>query len=137
MDEEENEWWKFSIHYATFDVEYVEEVEFLMRTFGIENDKQQKNNDLQISNIDIMTTEQYTRAIQISERLKDLKQVKKAIISTTHNRLTYEIKGDRGYDTHPSWVIQPIGNILDRHDKVIREEIDQEIEALTKEIETI
>lgn len=44
MDEEGNEWWKFSIHYAMFNVEYVEEVEFLMRTFGIENDndKQQK-----------------------------------------------------------------------------------------------
>lgn len=25
---------------------------------------------------------------------------------------------------------KPIGNILDRHDKMIREEIDQEIEAL-------
>lgn len=38
MDEEGNEWWKLSIHYATFDVEFVEEVEFLLRTFGIEND---------------------------------------------------------------------------------------------------
>lgn len=84
-----------------------------------------------------MTTEQYTRAIQISERLKELEQIKKAISSTTRNRLTYEIEGDRGYNAHPSWVIKPIGNILDRHDKVIREEIDQEIEALTKEIETI
>lgn len=96
-----------------------------------------KNNDLQISNIDIMTTEQYTRAIQISERLKDLEQIKKAISDTTRNRLTYEIEGDRDYNVHPSWVIEPIGNILDRHDKMIREEIDQEIEALTKEIETI
>lgn len=46
MDEEGNEWWKLSIHCATFDVEYVQEVEFLLRTFGIENDndndKQQK-----------------------------------------------------------------------------------------------
>ena len=44
MDEEGNEWWKLSIHYATFDVEFVEEVEFLLRTFGIENDndKQQQ-----------------------------------------------------------------------------------------------
>ena len=49
-----------------------------------------------------MTTEQYTRAIQISERLKVLEQVKKAISSTTR-----------------------------------KEEIDQEIEALTKEIETL
>ena len=84
-----------------------------------------------------MTTEQYTRAIQISERLKDLEQVKKAISSTTRNRLTYEKEGDRGYDSHPSWAIKPIGNILDRHDKMIREEIDQEIEALTKEIEAL
>lgn len=84
-----------------------------------------------------MTTEQYTRAIQISERLKDLEQVKKAISSTTRNRLTYERKGERGYDAHPSWEIEPIGNILDRHDKMIREEIDQEIEALTKEIEVL
>ena len=96
-----------------------------------------KNNDLQISNIDIMTTEQYTRAIQISERLKELEQVKKAISDTTRNRLTYEIEGNRGYNTHSSWLIHPIGNILDRHDKMIREEIDQEIEALTKEIETL
>lgn len=84
-----------------------------------------------------MTTEQYTRAIQISERLKDLEQVKKAISSTTRNRLTYEREGDVGFDAHPSWAIKPIGNILDRHDKMIREEIDQEIEALTKEIEAL
>ena len=42
IDEEGNEWWKLLIHNATFDVEYVQEVEFLMRTFGIKNDKQQK-----------------------------------------------------------------------------------------------
>ena len=44
MDEEGNKWWKLSIHNATFDVEFVQEVEFLMQTFGIENDndKQQK-----------------------------------------------------------------------------------------------
>ena len=40
IDEEGNEWWKLLIHNATFDVEYVQEVEFLMRTFGIKNDKQ-------------------------------------------------------------------------------------------------
>ena len=44
MDEEGNKWWKLSIHNATFDVEFVQEVEFLMQTFGLENDndKQQK-----------------------------------------------------------------------------------------------
>lgn len=80
-----------------------------------------------------MTTKQYYRAIQILERIKDLEQVKKTISNTTRNRLTYE-KDDEAY---PSWAIRPIGNILDRHDKMIREEIDQEIEALTKEIEAL
>lgn len=84
-----------------------------------------------------MTIGQYTRAIQISERLKDLEQVKNAICSTTRNRLTYEKEGERGFNAHPSWAIKPIGKILDRHDKMIREEIDQEIDALTKEIETL
>ncbi|MBQ8874717.1 MAG: hypothetical protein IJY60_05360 [Bacteroides sp.] len=84
-----------------------------------------------------MTTEQYTRAIEISERIKELEQVKKAISGTISNRLTYEKEGDRGFNAHPSWAIKPIGKILDRHDKMIREEIDQEIEALTKEIETL
>ena len=36
MDEEGNKWWKLSIHNATFDVEFVQEVEFLMQTFGYE-----------------------------------------------------------------------------------------------------
>lgn len=80
-----------------------------------------------------MTTEQYTRAIQISERLKDLEKVKKAIPNTCNNHLTYERDGE----AQPSWVINPIRNILDRHDKMIREEINQEIEALTKEIEVL
>ena len=45
MDEEGNEWWKLSIHYATFDVEFVQEVEFLMRTFGIENDNDKQHEE--------------------------------------------------------------------------------------------
>lgn len=84
-----------------------------------------------------MTTEQYIRAIQISERLKALEKIKKAISSTTCTHLTYETEDDRGSNTLSSWAIKPIGNILDRHDKMIREEIDQEIEALTKEIEAL
>ena len=84
-----------------------------------------------------MTTEQYNKANQISERLKELEQVKKAISKTTGNRLTYERELAGGFEAHPSWAIKPIGNILDRHDKMIRKEIDQEIEALTKEIEAL
>ena len=86
-----------------------------------------------------MTTEQYTRAIEISERIKELEQVKRAISSTINHRLTYEYKehGEFEAQAHPSWELKPIEKILDRHDKMIREEIDQEIDALTKEIETL
>ena len=37
---------------------------------------------------------------------------------------------ESGVKTEEYREIKPIGNILDRHDKMIREEIDQEIEAL-------
>lgn len=86
-----------------------------------------------------MTTEQYTRAIEISERIKELEQVKKGISSTINNRLTYEYKeyGEFEAQAHPSWELNPIRKILDRYDKMIREEIDKEINALTKEIETL
>ena len=84
-----------------------------------------------------MTTEQYTRAIEISERIKELKQVKKAISSTINNRLTYEYKECGDFEAYPNWMLKPIEKILDRHDKMIREEIDQEIDTLMKEIETL
>lgn len=45
IDEEGNEWWKLLIHNATFDVEYVQEVEFLMRTFGIKNDNDKQHEE--------------------------------------------------------------------------------------------
>ena len=84
-----------------------------------------------------MTTEQYTRAIEISERIKELEQVKKTIRGTINSRLTYEYNEYGEFTAHPRWKINPIEEILDKHDTMIREEIDQEIDKLTKEIETL
>ena len=82
-----------------------------------------------------MTQEQYNRAVWISGRLKELEEVKEEIEDTSKHFLTY-CKED---DDKPCyrWTLEYISNILDRHDKMIREEIDAEIEKLKKEIETL
>lgn len=81
-----------------------------------------------------MTQEQYNRAVEINGRLNELKEVKKEIDSTSSSVLSY---CDREYTPYAEWKMCSISDILDRHDKMIREEIDSEIEKLKKEIEEL
>lgn len=87
--------------------------------------------------ITIMTTEQYNRAVQIHDRLGELQQVKKEIENTAQHRLWYAYKGSSDWRLTTEWVMSYIGELLDRHDTMIRAEIDEEINNLTKEIETL
>ena len=87
-----------------------------------------------------MTQEQYNRAVQINERLTDLNGTKKNIGDTTKHRLWYAYNdGEFGSDWRlaPEWAMRSISDILDKHDLMIRQEIDEEIERLKKEIETL
>ena len=86
-----------------------------------------------------MTQEQYQRALQIGNRLENLARVKKEIDDTTNHRLWYAEKSSCGSDYRliSEWIMRYIGEILDKHDKMIRQEIDEEIERLKKEIETL
>lgn len=85
-----------------------------------------------------MTQQQYDRAVQISERLKELEKVRKEISTKSSERLTYSHKDSDGdWREHPSWLMKYVGDILDRHDLMIRQEIDDEINNLKKEIETL
>lgn len=84
-----------------------------------------------------MTDEQYKRAVQIHERLNELQKVKKEIEGTREHRLWYAEKGSSEWRLTPEWAMRYISDILDKHDIMIRQEIDDEIEKLKKEIETL
>lgn len=82
-----------------------------------------------------MTKEQYERAIQINNRIHQLENVKEEIKPMSETRLTFSKDSSSGYRLCNDYIMRYIGTILDKHDKMIREEIDQEIEKLEKEIE--
>lgn len=81
-----------------------------------------------------MTQEQYNRAVEISKRLEELEEVNKEIECASQRRLCYIRDSD-----HPcsEWKMRNIGSILDKHDLMIRDEINAEIESLKVEILTL
>lgn len=87
-----------------------------------------------------MTQEQYKRAVEIGKELADLNDTKENIKKTGKHRLWYAYKdGEFGSEWRltPEWAMQNISDILDKHDIMIRQEIDEEIEKLKKEIEEL
>lgn len=89
-----------------------------------------------------MTQEQFIRAVQINNRIGELEKVKQEIKDTTKHRLWYAYKCDVGnlsseWRLTSEWTMHKIGEILDKHDLMIRQEIDEEIEKLKAEIETL
>lgn len=81
-----------------------------------------------------MTDEQYQRAIQISKRLEQLEEVKNEISYKSNHRLSYI---DRNEKCCPVWKMKHIDELLDKHDELIRAEIEEEINNLQKEIESL
>ena len=84
-----------------------------------------------------MTDEQYKRAVQIHERLDELQKVKKEIENTAKHRLWYVEKGSSDWRLTTEWVMRYISKLLDKHDTMIRAEIEEEIGNLLNEIETL
>ena len=86
-----------------------------------------------------MTQEQFQRAVQINERIEELARVKKEIDDTLKHRLWYAEKSNcsSDYRLTSEWVMRYISEILDKHDLMIRQEIEEEIERLKAEIETL
>lgn len=87
-----------------------------------------------------MTEEQFNEAVRINNRIGELEEVKKKISLSTYNRLSYIQKGGSIHDDWKivgEWIMKDISDILDRHDQQIRQEIDEEIEKLKKEIEAL
>lgn len=85
-----------------------------------------------------MTEQQYNRACQIYDRLSELADVKGSIEGTSTHRLYFAYKDSGGdFRCCPDWAMRYISEILDKHDKMIRQEIEDEIESLKKEIEKL
>lgn len=83
-----------------------------------------------------MTDKQFERAVEISSRIKELEEVKKEISETGKHRLSYSYYSS-AWQLCSSWVMSQIGEILDKHDKMIRQEIDEEISTLKAEIKEL
>lgn len=84
-----------------------------------------------------MTQEQYNRAIEINDRLKELnlfldtlKHYTKPILCYSYNNVSYKqvICDD---------LVYKLEDIFTRHDKIIRKEIEDEIKNLQDEIKTL
>ena len=84
-----------------------------------------------------MTEEQFNKAIRINDRIKQLVDVNREIADTTRHRLSYITHGVSDWRPSNEWIMKHISDILDRHDKQIRQEIDEEIKKLKKEIEIL
>ena len=85
-----------------------------------------------------MTEEQYTEVIAIHNRFVALQETKKHIENSSNYKLSYKYRmPDNSYRDIPEWILRPISDLLDRHDAMIREEIDREIKELTERIKQI
>lgn len=86
-----------------------------------------------------MTQEQYNRAVEIGKRLEILNQAKATKGLCKLDYVCQVITLDTGHsriDVDHN-ISNNLSDILDRHDKMIHEEIDNEIEKLKKEIEEL
>lgn len=84
-----------------------------------------------------MTPQQYERVVEIHERIEALEETKKQIADKSKLRLYFAYRRSDGFNCCADWSMRPIADLLDKHDRMIRQEIDDEIERLTKEIETL
>lgn len=81
-----------------------------------------------------MEKSKVVRAIAINNRIKELEEVKILITPIMNYKLSYI---DRDNDVCSEWIRKVIGDLLDRHDLMIRAEIQEEIERLDAEIESL
>lgn len=86
-----------------------------------------------------MTDEQYKRAVQISNRIETLNNVKKEIEGTRDHRQWYAEKSTTSSDFRlcSEYRMRDIIDILDKHELMIRQEIEDEINRLKAEIKTL
>lgn len=84
-----------------------------------------------------MTEEQFAKATKINQKISEFVDAKNEINNRKNCRLAYIYEDATGYRQCASWKITVIKNILNKHDKMINEEIDEEIRKLLEEVKTL
>lgn len=83
-----------------------------------------------------MTQEEFEHIVKIHHRLDELRTIKDEIRSEVTHKLAYLSTSGSKSSIVSEWKQKTIGDLLDKHDRM-REEIDQEIDQLNKEIESL
>lgn len=85
-----------------------------------------------------MTQEQYKKAVELNERIDELEEVK-GLLKDSSLWYAYKIKsyGLNEWKLFAEFYMHPIRHILDKYDKMIRQEINDEIKKLKSKIEEI
>ena len=89
-----------------------------------------------------MTQEQFKTAVKLHNRLEALLEVQKQVVNTKTHCLWYAFDrssscGNTDWKLVDESKIRDISDILDRHEKMIRQEIDDEIANIIKQIEEL
>jgi hypothetical protein len=85
-----------------------------------------------------MEKETFDRIVELNKRLDGLNEAKKEIGDTCSHRLLYINKENLvSWRDIAIWKLNPIFDILDRHDEQIRQEIDEEIQKIYNEIDQL
>lgn len=89
-----------------------------------------------------MTQEQFNTAIELHYRLEALLKVKEEVVNTKTHRLWHASErssscGITDWKLVGEYKISNISDILECHDKMIRQKIDDEIANITKQIEEL
>lgn len=84
-----------------------------------------------------MTQEQYNRAVEINNRLKELNLFLDALKHYSEPKLCYSYNNISCNQVICYDLVYKLEDIFIRHDKMIREEIENEIKSLKDEIKTL
>lgn len=79
-----------------------------------------------------MTKEQLKKGIDLQKQINAMQLIKEKI--EKYNYFVTYMKDNTSISSYEQSILQ---DILEKHDKMIRKEIDQEIERLNKEIEAL
>ena len=87
-----------------------------------------------------MTEEQINKVVENRQKIDALNDLKQKLECTDRIRLSFTAELDRDakeWEPISRFRLMPIDDILKKHDKMIRQEIDERITALKKELEEL